>query len=106
MGTYRGKLDIIADILNVAMKNPKKTQIMYQANLSHKVMEKYLAEIARAQLINYENEKQHYSLTDKGREFLEAYERYSKNSKYVKKWLNDMETKKQVLDRLCTDRQL
>ncbi len=106
MGTYRGKLDIIADILNVAMKNARKTQIMYQANLSHKVMQKYLAEIARAQLISYEDEKQHYSLTDKGREFLKAYERYSKNSKYVKKWLNDMETKRQVLDRLCTNSQL
>ncbi len=104
LGNYRGKLDIIADILNVALKNAKKTQIMYQANLSYKVLQKYLAEVTTAQLISYENEKQHYLLTDKGREFLEAYEKYSKSSKYVEKHLTDVEMSKQVLDKLCTDR--
>ena len=46
MGNYRGKLDIIADILRVVSGNAKKTQIMYQANLSYRVLQKYLAEIA------------------------------------------------------------
>jgi predicted transcriptional regulator len=35
---YRDKLDIIADILTVASRNAKRTQIMYQANLSYKVL--------------------------------------------------------------------
>lgn len=103
MGYYRRRLDIIADILNVASKNARKTQIMYQANLSYKVLQRYLAEIATAQLISYEDRRQHYSLTDKGREFLQVYEKYSRSSKYAEKRLNDVETKKQVLDRLCTD---
>lgn len=101
MANYRGRLDIIADILNVTLKNAKKTQIMYQANLSYKVMQKYLADITNAQLISFEDEKQSYSLTDKGREFLEAYEKYSKTSRFVEKRLNDVATRKKVLDELC-----
>ena len=65
MGSYRGKLDIIADILRVAMGNAKKTQIMYQANLSYKVLQKYLAEIIEASLISFEDEKRCYILTAK-----------------------------------------
>ena len=103
MGNYRGRLDIIADILNVALKNAKKTQIMYQANLSYKVMQKYLAEITSAQLIAFEDESQSYLLTEKGREFLDAYEKYSKSSRFVEKRLSDIETRKKVLDELCDD---
>jgi len=103
LGNYRGRLDIIADILNVTLKNAKKTQIMYQANLSYKVMQKYLAEITNAQLISFEDEHQSYSLTDKGREFLEAYEKYSKTSRFVEKRLNDVATRKKVLDELCNN---
>jgi predicted transcriptional regulator len=76
---------------------------MYQANLSYKVLQKYLADIATAQLISFEGERQSYSLTDKGREFLDAYERYSKTNKYAEKRLNDVATKKKALEELCND---
>ena len=103
MGNYRGRVDIIADILNVASRNAKKTQIMYQANLSYRVMQRYLAEITGAQLVSFENEKQRYSLTEKGRSFLEAYEKYSKTNKHVEKRLSEVATKRKVLDELCPD---
>jgi predicted transcriptional regulator len=103
MGNYRGRLDIIADILNVASRNAKKTQIMYQANLSYKVLQRYLAEVVGAQLINFEGEKQYFQLTDKGREFLEAYQKYSKTNKHIEKRLNDVAFKKKVLEDLCPD---
>ena len=106
MGTYRGRLDIIADILDVASRKPKKTQIMYQANLSYRVMQRYLAEIVGAQLIAFEDEKQHYSLTSKGREFLDAYEKYSKTTKHIEKRLTEVASKKKVLEELCADEQL
>jgi predicted transcriptional regulator len=101
LGIYRGRLDIIADILNVARKDAKKTQIMYQANLSYKVLQRYLAEVSGAQLICFEGSKQCYSLTDKGREFLSAYETYSKTNKHVEKKLNDVATKRKALEELC-----
>src|SRR4030066_1575363 len=103
MGNYRGRLDIIADILNVASRNPKKTQIMYQANLSYKVLQKYLSEIVGSSLIGYEDEKQCYKLTDKGRAFLEAYQKYTKTNKHVEKRLNDVASKKKILLDLCPD---
>ena len=101
MGNYRGRLDIIADILNVASRDAKKTQIMYQANLSYKVLQRYLADVARAQLIRFEDGRQCYSLTDKGREFLVAYEKYSKTHRHVEKKLDDVASKRKLLENLC-----
>jgi len=98
LGNYRGRLDIIADILNVASKEAKKTQIMYQANLSYKVLQKYLAEVVGASLVYFEDAKQCYRLTDKGREFLEAYDRYSKTNRFVEKRLSDVATRKKTLE--------
>jgi predicted transcriptional regulator len=102
LGSYRGRLDIIADILYVVSGNARKTQIMYQANLSFKVLQKYLAETTEASLINFEDERHCYMLTPKGRKFLEAYEKYSKSSKHVEKRLNDVSTRKKVLEELCS----
>ena len=102
MGNYRGRLDIIADILHVVSGNARKTQIMYQANLSYRVLQKYLAEITGASLISFEDEKRCYMLTAKGREFLDAYEEYSKTNRHMEKRLNDISTKKKVLEKLCS----
>jgi predicted transcriptional regulator len=104
LGSYRGRLDIIADILHVVSRNAKKTQIMYQANLSYKVLQRYLAEITGAALINFEDEKQCYVLTTKGHEFLEAYQEYSKTNRHIEKRLYDIRTKKQVLEDLCSNK--
>ena len=101
MGNYRGRLDIIADILHVVSGNAKKTQIMYQANLSYKVLQKYLAEIVVASLVSFEDVERCYILTGKGREFLEAYQEYSKTNRHVEKRLNDVRTKQNALQRLC-----
>ena len=103
MGTYRNRLDIIADILNVASKDAKKTQIMYQANLSYKVLQKYLAEVVDSSLVSFEDDRQCYSLTDKGKKFLDAYEEYSRSYKHVEKRLNDVEMRRKSLQALCPD---
>lgn len=105
MGNYRSKLDITADILNIASRNPKKTQIMYQANLSFKVLQKYLAELNEASLICYQNDNQCYGLTEKGRQFIEEYKRYSKVNKHVEKVLSDATVKKAKLERLFSQNQ-
>jgi predicted transcriptional regulator len=101
LGNYRGRLDIIADILHVVSQNAKKTQIMYQANLSYKVLTKYLTAVSEASLINFEDEKQCYMLTARGREFLEAYKEYSRDNKHIEKRLNEINGKKKVLEELC-----
>jgi len=101
LGSYRGKLDIIADILNVASRSARKTQIMFKANLSYKLLQKYLGEIMEAALIDFEDEKQCYILTAKGEEFLDIYQEYSKSNKYIEKRLDDVRMKKNVLEKLC-----
>jgi predicted transcriptional regulator len=98
---YRDKFDIIADILKIAKRNPKKTQIMYQANLSYTVLKKYLARIMQSSLISYENEEHCYSLTDKGQKFLVLYEEYSKANNLLQKRAKDTHIKKTSLEKLC-----
>lgn len=105
MGNYRDRLDIIADILNVASQDPKKTQIMYQANLSYKVLQRYLNEIIDASLITFENSDQRYRLTLKGTQYLDAYKDYARCSKNMEKHLFDFSVKKKVLENLCPIKQ-
>jgi predicted transcriptional regulator len=100
LASYRGKLDIIADILAVASRKSKKTQIMYQANLSFRLLQKYLAEVSRASLICFEEETQCYDLTSKGQEFLEAYRQYSKINRHAEKITDEVNLKKQTLEKL------
>lgn len=102
MGNYRSKLDIIADILQVASQDAKKTRIMYQANLSYKVLQRYLRETIKASLIRFDTEEQLYVITGKGEEFLEAYKDYSKTNKFIEKSLNDADSKKKNLEALCS----
>jgi predicted transcriptional regulator len=98
---YRDRLDIIADILNVVSREAKKTQIMYQANLSYKVLQRYLNEIASASLIRFEDNQQIFLLTGKGQSYLEAYKEYARCGKSMEKRLNDFSTKRKILEDLC-----
>jgi predicted transcriptional regulator len=104
MRSYRGRMDIIADILNVVSGNAKKTKIMYQANLSYKVLQKYLTDVREASLISYMNPEQYYVLTPKGSEFLKVYRDYSRTNKNVEKRLNDICSKRKVLEGLCPNK--
>jgi len=106
LGNYRDRLDIIADILNVASRVAKKTQLMYQANLSYKVLQKYLNEITEADLVHFEYGNQCFMLTGKGQEFLDAYREYTKCNKNMEKRLNEISTKRQVLESLCPPKQI
>ena len=101
LGSYRRRIDIIADILNISVTFVKKTQIMFRANLSYKVLQRYLAELVEASLISYEDDKRCYILTNKGREFLDIYEEYSAANKLLKRRLEDARSKKRALDKLC-----
>ena len=105
MVSYRDRLDIIADILNVVSRDAKKTQIMYQANLSYKVLQRYLSEVTGALLVTFEDEFQRYRLTFKGQQYLDAYKDYSRCSKNMEKHLLDFSAKKKVLETLCPMKQ-
>jgi predicted transcriptional regulator len=101
---YRSRFDIIADILHVVSGRAKKTHIMYRANLSHRLLQKYLAEVRRSSLVSYERKGRCYVLTPKGQEFLEHYREYAKRASFVEKQLNHFKLKEMVLEKLCPQR--
>jgi DNA-binding IclR family transcriptional regulator len=78
---------------------------MYQANLSYKVLQRYLAEIVDASLVTYEDRDQLYKLTVKGHEYLDAYKEYARCSKNMEKHLNDFSVKRKILENLCPIRE-
>ncbi len=86
MGKYRDRLEIISDMLSVVSDNDgaKKTQIMYQANLSYKLLRRYLREITEAGLIRA-GDGGSYELTRKGKAFLERFRKYFARRKSVEK---------------------
>jgi hypothetical protein len=70
---------------------------MYKADLSYRVMQRYLAEIVGAQLIAFKDEKQNYSLTSKGREFLEPMRNTPKPPNASRKDLTNLRQRRRSL---------
>jgi predicted transcriptional regulator len=76
--SHRGRLDIIADILDASFGGVKKTYLMYRCNLSFKQLKYYLNFLLNKRLLHVvaENKGSNpglFKITDKGKEFLKAY---------------------------------
>jgi predicted transcriptional regulator len=100
MVKYRRRFEIIADVISAAEKGAKKTRIMYFANLSYRLLQKYLGDTVKVGFIRESGGG--YESTEKGRIFLERYTEFS--GKYSK-LVNDFEALKfemEVLERMCT----
>jgi predicted transcriptional regulator len=102
MGKYRGRLDIIADILSVVNDNngARKTRIMYQANLSYKLLTQYLNDVVETGLVKFKT-NEYYMLTQKGKEFLEKFGEYSNSLQKVEVQLNHVEDQRVILEKMC-----
>jgi predicted transcriptional regulator len=97
---YRRRFQIIADVIRVADNGAKKTRIMYFANLSYRLLTKYLEDTLKVGFIQEDGDG--YRTTDKGRLFLEKYGEFS--SRYSK-LANDFEALKfemEALERMCS----
>ena len=72
----RDKLDIIAEILDIAKDGLLKTQIMYRANLSFAQLNDYLDFLTGMNLLGMEkeNRKKLYRTTEKGERYLQKYD--------------------------------
>ena len=101
MANYRQRYDIIAAILEVVSLDAKKTQIMFKANLSYKALTKYLTEVVKASLVTYQQERQCYILTSKGRAFLDEYQVFSKTNKNFEESLSYLIQSRQTLNEFC-----
>ena len=99
MVSYRNRLEIIADILNATGSGAKKTRIMYLANLSHKLLKKYLGETIKVGLLYFNHDC--YEVTEKGRSFIERYGDFSSKYSKIKGELEKMVFEREVLERMC-----
>jgi predicted transcriptional regulator len=70
---YRSRLDIMADVIKITITGAKKTQIMFKANLSYKLLQIYMRTLLDEGLISQSDGK--YVATDRGKEFLETYQK-------------------------------
>ncbi|HJH29375.1 MAG TPA: hypothetical protein C5S51_06740 [Methanosarcinaceae archaeon] len=65
----RNGIDITIEILKVAMNGAKKTQIVYQVNLNHKIAMKYITLLTEKDLIKQQDNI--FLTTEKGRAYQE-----------------------------------
>ncbi|PVX26600.1 MAG: hypothetical protein CW691_00935 [Candidatus Bathyarchaeum sp.] len=102
MGKHRSRLKILANILSVVSANDgaKKTQIMYQAYLSYKLLVQYLKDVTEAGLVTCGSENC-YKLTTKGKAFLVKFSEYNKSYAGVNKQLNYVEEQRMMLEKMC-----
>lgn len=105
LGRYRNRLRIIADILRIASNGAKKTRIMYQANLSYRLLCRYLEEVVNARLVTFEKEDS-YVLTSKGIEFLERFSEYHKQCNQLEERISSVHTVKAELEKMLYDQDI
>ncbi len=102
MGRYRSRLRIVADMLSVVSNNDDagKTRIMYLANLSWDLLNRYLDDLLEAGLLSC-GSSGCYVLTSKGKLFLYRFSEYTKRCEKVEEHRNNLENEKKRLENMC-----
>ncbi len=78
---YRSRVQIAANILEIAKAGSRKTRIMYLGNLSFALLQKYLDMLVQYDLLEVRgNSEKSYLATEKGKQFLEDYYELQKYS--------------------------
>ena len=102
MGKYRRRIEIVADILRIVTNGARKTRIMYQCNLSFKLLEQYLRDVLKAGLVSVENASSGYVITKKGRRFLERFESYVESSELLNHQSEQVDRARELLERMIS----
>ena len=96
----RGSLDIVREILIIALAKVRKTRIMYGANLSFLQLEKYLQALLGNALLSFDGDSG-YSTTELGRKFLQLHEDYLKRSERLTGEVETCKKDRQLLENMC-----
>ena len=99
MGKNRDRLTIVAAILEAANSGSTKTRIMYGANLSFSLLEKYLQVVTKAGFLKVDGHR--YNITEHGRDFLKNYAYFHKRYDEAKKVIDSLEPERERLAKLC-----
>ena len=90
---YRSRIQIAADILEIAKEGSRKTKIMYMGNLSFDLLQKYLDMLVNYDLLQVrEKPERSYVATEKGQRFLEDYRELQKYSQMAESKKRALET--------------
>ena len=101
MSKNRDKVGIIAAVLEAANSGASKTRIMRTANLSYKLLGKYLE--ATLQLGFIRCQASRYELTFRGKEFLNSHRQFQDKYLPVKEMLKNLEIERKQLERQCQE---
>ena len=96
----RNSLEIVKDVLSVASEKKRKTRIMYQANLSYRLMEKYLNRLLESGLMECVNDS-FYVITWRGKEFLQMYDGYLERCQRIGKEISGAREDRLLLENIC-----
>ena len=83
---YRNRIEITANILELAKQGSRKTRIMYLGNLSFDLVQKYLKQLEQFGLVEIkgtEKGERIYNITTRGVEFLSDFYELQKHSEIV-----------------------
>jgi len=102
LGKHRSRLQILERVLSVISDNEgaRKTQIMYQAYLSYKLLTRYLSDVMEAGLVSRGGENC-YRLTKKGEEFLAKFGEYDESRERFDEQQNHIEDQRLMLEEMC-----
>jgi predicted transcriptional regulator len=96
----RSSLDIVREVLSIAIVKVCKTRIMYGANLSFHQLEKYLRALLGNSLLSFDGDSG-YLTTASGKEFLALYEDYLKRSTHLGEAVEKNIKDKKHLENMC-----
>ena len=80
---YRNRIEITANILELAKQGSRKTRIMYLGNLSFELVQKYLKQLEQLGLVEVNDKEKGeriYNITTRGVEFLSDFYELQKHS--------------------------
>jgi predicted transcriptional regulator len=95
LGKNRDRLSIVAAILDAVNSGASKTKIMYSANLSFKLLSKYLDVSIRAGFVQVDDYK--YILTEHGADFLKKYKSMHERYHIAQKMLDSLTSERDHL---------
>jgi predicted transcriptional regulator len=85
--------------LEAAKAGVSKTRIMFLANLSYKLLEKYLQTTINLGFIQFDGSN--YRLTETGIQFLEKYDCFKNRYSKAQRHLENLAIERELLSQLC-----
>jgi predicted transcriptional regulator len=71
----RDRVEIMAEILCLCLKPQTKTQVMYGTNLSWRMLQHYLSQLKKLDLLEINEKSAKYLTTQRGKEFVKKWKK-------------------------------